>query len=219
MKKILVLLIGLTLLISSQAIAVQVDYVVTTNNPNSSMCGLIPPPEVKIFYADTDYEMVVYFALSDVVAGDTIQINWYWEGSLYSEGDLITYDESGSFCATSSYTIIGTSIAYKTGNWRVDGVYNGSKIFSTDFYLQGIPPPGLCTMEAILGNDKESLDTLRTFRDTVLTKTEKGKRLISMYYKYSPVTVKYLENNPMLKRTLSAKVKSLIPLISAMNKK
>ncbi len=53
-----------------------------------------------------------------------------------------------------------------------------------------------CPSEDLLGLDDPGLDILRQFRDEVLSKSEKGKKLIYAYYKYEDVLIKVFEENP-----------------------
>jgi hypothetical protein len=83
--------------------------------------------------------------------------------------------------------------------------------------LQGLSCGGSgCAAEAILENDKESLMILRDFRDKVLLKSERGKKLATLYYKYSPMALKIIEDKPSLKEQLRQKIKILIPTIKMM---
>jgi hypothetical protein len=70
-----------------------------------------------------------------------------------------------------------------------------------------------CVAETILQNDEECLNVLREFRDKILLKTEKGERLVELYYEYSPILIKLIQDKPELQAKLEQKIKILIPEI------
>lgn len=53
-----------------------------------------------------------------------------------------------------------------------------------------------CSLEFILGADDPGLDSLRQFRDEVLSTSEKGRKLTEAYYKYGDVLIEAFEENP-----------------------
>ncbi len=55
-----------------------------------------------------------------------------------------------------------------------------------------------CPIDYMLGAEDEGLDILRKFRDEVLSKNEKGRKLIDAYYNYGAVLIKAFEANPAL---------------------
>ena len=55
-----------------------------------------------------------------------------------------------------------------------------------------------CPIDFMLGAEDEVLDILRQFRDEVLSKSEKGGKLIDAYYKYGDLLIKAFEANPAL---------------------
>jgi len=55
-----------------------------------------------------------------------------------------------------------------------------------------------CPIDFMLGEEDEVLDILRQFRDEVLSKSEKGGKLIDAYYKYGDLLIKAFEANPAL---------------------
>jgi len=63
---------------------------------------------------------------------------------------------------------------------------------------------GLCEVEIKcpvdeLGADEAGLGILRSFRDEVLSKNEKGRKLIDIYYKHGNDLIKAFNENPVLK--------------------
>ena len=55
-----------------------------------------------------------------------------------------------------------------------------------------------CPIDFMLGEEDELLDILRQFRDEVLSKSEKGEKLIKAYYNYGDVLIKAFEANPAI---------------------
>jgi hypothetical protein len=184
-----------------------------TNNPDASLCGILLPPKVNIFDARTDYAACLYYVIEDVAAGDEEKAIWYYEGRKYYESKPSVYEEAGDFCATENLIIKGYEMECMTGNWAVEYYLNGSKEFTETFYLEGLDCGPTCLAEYVLDGDEASLKTLRTFRDTVLSKTNKGKKLIDFYYAYSPLAIDLIKNNPKAKELLRKKINTLMPVI------
>ena len=53
-----------------------------------------------------------------------------------------------------------------------------------------------CSSEDLLGFDDPRLDILRKFRDEVLEKSEKAKKLVDVYYRYGAVLIDAFDENP-----------------------
>ena len=53
-----------------------------------------------------------------------------------------------------------------------------------------------CPSNHLLGSDDPGLDSLRQFRDEVLSTSEKGRKLTEAYYKYGDVLIEVFEENP-----------------------
>lgn len=196
MRKIF-LLIFFLFSVSTNLQAVTFDYCMT-NNLDNYVCGLIGPPCVDVFNAETDYSMALYYFLKDVKAGETAQVKWYFENEFYGQGDLIAFPENSSYCGSSELIIMGTEIEHMTGNWKVEFYYNNQFAFEDTCFLQGIQKT--CIASYVL--DEPDLETLRQFRDSVLMRSEKGKKLVEIYYKTSPELIQLVENNPAMKAAL-----------------
>jgi hypothetical protein len=70
-----------------------------------------------------------------------------------------------------------------------------------------------CPLEIVLSNNQGSLNTLRKFRDTVLSRTSLGKTIIELYYSFLPLTVRVIEKSPTLKEKLKGTMEILLPII------
>jgi len=56
-------------------------------------------------------------------------------------------------------------------------------------------PSQPCPAEKIYGEDSGEVQLLRLFRDTILSETPEGQELIRLYYEWSPVIVKAIEDD------------------------
>ena len=73
---------------------------------------------------------------------------------------------------------------------------------------------GTCASESIYGEHSEEVEMLRYVRDNVLSNTPEGRELIGLYYEWSPIIVKAIENDPQLKEEIKEIVDNLIGLIN-----
>jgi hypothetical protein len=70
-----------------------------------------------------------------------------------------------------------------------------------------------CPATLLLGDDTEGLNTLRIFRDETLSKTERGKVLVDLYYLYSPVICRLLNSHPQIKKSGRESLNILVSLL------
>lgn len=70
-----------------------------------------------------------------------------------------------------------------------------------------------CPAALILGNDTESLNILRAFRDEKLAKTEIGRKIVQLYKAYSPVLCEVLDRNPKMKQKGRECLNMVLPLL------
>ena len=73
---------------------------------------------------------------------------------------------------------------------------------------------GLCPTEQIYGQDSEEVETLRHFRDEVLSKTPEGQEIIRLYYEWSPIIVNAMEADEEFKGEVKEIIDGVLPLIS-----
>ena len=76
-------------------------------------------------------------------------------------------------------------------------------------------PVNPCPSVLIYGEDSDEVAILRAYRDEVLSETPAGQKLISLYYKMSPVMVIAIENSEILKLSLKKRMDALLPAIEA----
>jgi len=66
-------------------------------------------------------------------------------------------------------------------------------------------------------NDNEiKTDTLRRFRDEVLSTTPVGQEYIRLYYQWSPFIVQAMEEDAEFKEKVREFIEQLLPMIEAM---
>jgi len=70
-----------------------------------------------------------------------------------------------------------------------------------------------CPMAIALGSESKDLDTLRKFRDEVLSKTPVGQEVIKLYYQWSPVIVEAMDADEDFKQEVKELVDKILPLI------
>jgi hypothetical protein len=84
---------------------------------------------------------------------------------------------------------------------------------TVDFLKQFDPSSTTCTAEKIYGVYSEETKHLRFFRDNVLNKTQEGRELIRLYYKWSPAIVKAMGEDEELKEQMKELIDGILPVI------
>jgi hypothetical protein len=70
-----------------------------------------------------------------------------------------------------------------------------------------------CVLEAIYGDDSEEVELLRLVRDNFMSKTPEGRELIKLYYLWSPVIVKTVEQDEGFKEEVKQMIDGVLPMI------
>ena len=75
--------------------------------------------------------------------------------------------------------------------------------------------PDECPITFALGRNsrQNDLNTLRRFRDEVLSKCHEGRQLIELYYKWSPIVVKTMEEDEEFKGNVKEMIEGILPLL------
>jgi hypothetical protein len=73
-----------------------------------------------------------------------------------------------------------------------------------------------CAIFLALNNDEKNIDTLRRFRDEVLSTTPFGQEYIRLYYEWSPVIVQAMEEDEAFRQEVQELIEQLLPMIEAM---
>ena len=71
----------------------------------------------------------------------------------------------------------------------------------------------ICPAIILLGKQNPSLSVLRKFRDEVLSKSETGRKVVSLYYGNAEEVNALLDRNPVAKEAAEKMLKSLLPAI------
>ena len=70
-----------------------------------------------------------------------------------------------------------------------------------------------CLSEVIYGENSAETELLRSIRDKVLRKSQEGRKLIRIYYLWSPVIVKAMEEDAEFKHEVEDLINEILPLI------
>ena len=84
-----------------------------------------------------------------------------------------------------------------------------------DVELSGTATTEVCPSKNIYGEYSEKTELLRYFRDNVLSTTPEGQEIIKLYYEWSPVIVKMMEEDEEFKEDVREMIDGILPLIRA----
>ena len=70
-----------------------------------------------------------------------------------------------------------------------------------------------CSLEKIYGDYSEETELLRSFRDNVLSKTPEGQEIIRLYYQWSPMIVRAMEEDEEFKEDVKEMIDGFLELI------
>jgi len=71
----------------------------------------------------------------------------------------------------------------------------------------------ICPIEKIYGEHSEEVELLKFIRDHVLSKTLEGQEIIGLYYEWSPVLVKAMEEDDKFKEEVREMIDGILMLI------
>lgn len=74
-------------------------------------------------------------------------------------------------------------------------------------------PQTSCPAVLIYGDDSEAVELLRAFRDTVLTRSAVGRKLLLTYYILAPKIVEMTEKNEVLRSWLQSMTDAILPAL------
>ena len=70
-----------------------------------------------------------------------------------------------------------------------------------------------CSLAYLYGPDNPQLDTLRLFRDEVLSQSPEGQELIYFYYEWSPVIIQAMEEDEAFKEYVKEMINGILPMM------
>jgi len=70
-----------------------------------------------------------------------------------------------------------------------------------------------CIAEQVYGNSSRVTELLRKYRDTVLSQTPEGRKIIALYYQWSPVIVKAMQQDKAFETDMRKMIDGLLMLI------
>jgi hypothetical protein len=74
-------------------------------------------------------------------------------------------------------------------------------------------PPPACPSIEIYGEGSFEVTLLRAVRDNLLSQTPEGRELIKLYYQWSPVMVKAMEEDQAFEKEVKKMIDNLLPMI------
>jgi len=102
-----------------------------------------------------------------------------------------------SMAVFGSYLYVGTIAGNGCEIWRFDG-----------------NPEQRCLAKNIYGEHSEQAEILRQFRDNVIRKIPLGQEIVKLYYQWSPMIVKAMEEDEGFKAELKEMIDGILPLIN-----
>jgi len=136
-------------------------------------------------------------------ASDVLQVQWDWESDgVWDTEWTTTKIASHQYASRGSY-----SIQLK--------VKDSGGLTATSSQTVTVTGAGTenCPAEAALGASHPDLDTLRLFRDRVLSQSSFGIRCIGFYYSHRETVTALVETHPAFASVVKTCIRSLVPVI------
>ena len=200
------LIVGVFFIIDNLRAEVIVNHMMTRDPNRDTGCE---PPIPNYTFFTIDSEAYCWIDIDDVIEGDVVTYEWYGPNSALYFDDTLTMGFTGNGCAWHSIYIRNADAADMPGDWHVDVFYNDTFQFTENFTIEG----GLCPARQIYGDNSEKTQLLRYFRDSVLSKTPEGQEIIKLYYQWSPVIVKTMEEDEEFKEDVKELIDGILLLI------
>jgi hypothetical protein len=146
----------------------------------------------------------------DIVAGVSVKLTGANSSTLRTDGN--GYYLFSNRTGGGDYTITPEHEDYEfePQNHVVQGL--ASDVSDMDFVSTRIETTP-CPSEAIYGEGSEEVEVLRYVRDNLLKKTPEGTKLIKLYYLWSPVIVKVLEEDEEFKADIKEMIDGILQII------
>ena len=132
-------------------------------------------------------------------------------------GGVCSADESGFYTMIHPAGVFTVEATEETHGTAVKTVtLDAGEMVEVNLALGADSGDGGCGATQALGNDKQKLNLLRAFRDSVLMKSDAGAQYVSLYYKHSPEVVVLLKNDAKLAEEVKGCIISALPMLTAM---
>ena len=103
-------------------------------------------------------------------------------------------------------------IVFHEGNFRYRP--SGASCLSMGCHIDECPEPATtCPSKEIYGEGSLEVMLLRALRDNLLSQTPEGQELIKLYYRWSPVMVKAMEEDEAFREDFKNMIDELLPMI------
>jgi hypothetical protein len=203
-----ILMVGVFFILrTSEAIVIK-DHLITKDPKASTSCETPVANYTFTLDDDTAYSWVLTDGKTS--GGD---FRWFWYGpdsKLHQEWANVLPPWETIQCSWSPLDIQYGSPKVLPGNWYVEFYYNGVYQFTDNFTITS---KGHCTSEAIYGEHSKEVQLLRYLRDDVLSQTPAGREIIKLYYQWSSVIVKAMEEDEEFKEEVKEVIDGVLPLI------
>jgi len=130
---------------------------------------------------------------------------YLWKGpcsNFWVSGDAIWGSSNREFFAIGGW-----------GNIFVNGVPTTTSTYPSTTSSSTTTIANSCPTESLYGEYAEETELLRYFRDNLLSQTPEGQELIKLYYEWSPVIVKAIEEDEVFKAQVKEMIDGVLPLI------
>ena len=153
----------------------------------------------------TGSETVTFEAVEDVtVQGRTYRNCLSVASSFFYQSPAVTVAHEDTTWYARNIGIVKQEI---TLDWKNPA---GDFVITSSYELTDY---NVCPMSLALRGDSKKLNTLRKFRDEVLSKTPAGREVIKLYYQWSPVIVKAMTEDEEFKEELKEMIEGILPMI------
>lgn len=123
-------------------------------------------------------------------------------------------------------TLFGTSVTKEVDQcWRVSQISSCTPdeaclkvvqfgwTYTNEWSGKGCHTEEPCLYSYLLDSDSPQLDALREFRDEILSQTPEGREIINLYYQWSPVIVKAMEQDGEFKAQVKEMIDGVVGVI------
>lgn len=189
---------------------VEITNHMMTRNPQWDTGCSTPIPTATFDHTDT--EANCWFAWADAPISDEIVCRWYKpDGELYTEQKNLTSYPLG--CWYSRILINGYAPEKLPGGWQVKVYFAGVLKFTEHFTLHGDPSADQCPAELLYGKNSEETEMLRYLRDVFWSRSQEGREMTALYYRYSPVIVHLLREDEQLQQEVKTIADAILALL------